>query len=1425
MIADSAGSNGLVTTASGGTLILTGANTYSGNTTVSAGTLQLGNGTTAVNPLPGGSGNTVSDNGSLVFDIGNYSGNPIAVGNAISGSGSLTQNSSTGGTLSLSPSGSNSYGGGTIVASGVLQLGSAGALPSGTALTFGTTAAITSASLDLNGYSATIKSLAIVGSAAPSSFVITNSNASNNGKSTLTFAASAGASSAFAGALQDGSAPVALAITGGTLNLSGNFNNYSGGTTVATGGTLRVSNSNLLDSATGSGPVSIASGAILSGPGSIGGAVSVAAGGHVAPSGVAGTTTQLNLAGGLTLADGTAPGNGAVLDVNLVSPGQGDVVYVNGNLSLGLYGLVNINQGSTTTQLPTGNYPLIDFTQSLSDDTSSTWSVGTNGGDTGHNYSFVIAPGAGINGSNAFELDVSSSVVSTTNTWTSKSNGTSANWNSNLNWASSPYPNAAGLTVYFGSGSQQNIAFGNNQFTVGALVFNNTTAQYNVGSDGAGSLKLDNNGTGPSVTVQSGAAAASISTNLVLADSSMSTQFNIAGGASLYVYGPITEATNLGQPITLSGGGTLELDGNNLYTGGTTVSGGTLNVAAAQDINGATDGNLGSGPLTINAQGTANSPITSTVNLDNTVAIGSLSGTVSGSGSTATLNINNSSIVTIMQSAPGTFGGAISVAGGSTLAVQGTSSLMLNGATTLNSSSALAVNSGTLTVNGSMTFGNSTSSVDTVSVSGGTLVLNNSAATNIAGAVNVTVAQGATLQLAGSVSALSDANTGNLATITNHGSLASSGKLYVTGPSQSVGVITGTGTTDPSSGATTYDGDTVVGDGTNAANLTATQILQNSLTIGAGSTVTIAPSDPAGGGNAVAAASGAVATNSAAAPPSNGDATRQSDPFTAIQAAIASGAISNSTGQVLENRLAAIERLAATDPDLDASLLESRVLAVLPSSSSAAADSSPSIDGASSLLALDSSALGSGSGSAAAGSAAFASERELCGQPCRGSRAIHVGAGRAGGHRLAARRASSEGLRQLSAAGAEVARAVAACERLPGLNCILLCRRWKRRSSMSRPSGRSGNMSRNGTASAASRFATRRICSSNRKPASRWRYFPDLVESLLALHAKRFVLDGEIVIPIAGRLSFDDLLMRIHPADSRVREIGGRASGAVGRVRFAARRARQVARGPGARRAARTARKICRKISRRHDRHPPFAGQPRPVGRQRMVRCGRRQSRRHRRQAPRSPLPLRRARRNAKSETPPHGRLRGGRISLCNGRTRCRLTIAWPVRREGTAQSRRFHIQLLGGRAEENHADRRAAARAVGVHRPCSGRPEPLEHAQERRVGTAQAAACGGSAIRPFHRRPISPRHAPAAPGARQIAGAMHARSSRSPQRLNAQAVRNTSPTRKRGKAAAERPPSLTLRASVACSLACATLPFERPRGAVHATIERRRLT
>lgn len=51
------------------------------------------------------------------------------------------------------------------------------------------------------------------------------------------------------------------------------------------------------------------------------------------------------------------------------------------------------------------------------------------------------------------------------------------------------------------------------------------------------------------------------------------------------------------------------------------------------------------------------------------------------------------------------------------------------------------------------------------------------------------------------------------------------------------------------------------------------------------------------------------------------------------------------------------------------------------------------------------------------------------------------------------------------------------------------------------------------------------------------RYFPELIAGALAIRAKSFSLDGEIVVPKDGLFSFDDLLQRIHPAASRVKKL------------------------------------------------------------------------------------------------------------------------------------------------------------------------------------------------------------------------------------------------------------------------------------------------
>src|SRR4051812_3199958 len=59
--------------------------------------------------------------------------------------------------------------------------------------------------------------------------------------------------------------------------------------------------------------------------------------------------------------------------------------------------------------------------------------------------------------------------------------------------------------------------------------------------------------------------------------------------------------------------------------------------------------------------------------------------------------------------------------------------------------------------------------------------------------------------------------------------------------------------------------------------------------------------------------------------------------------------------------------------------------------------------------------------------------------------------------------------------------------------------------------------------------------SRNERPLTR--YFPDVVEAVRESFPDRCVVDGEIVIAQGGRLDFESLQLRLHPAESRVRKL------------------------------------------------------------------------------------------------------------------------------------------------------------------------------------------------------------------------------------------------------------------------------------------------
>ena len=140
-----------------GTLVLTASEGYSGGTTITGGTLQIGNGVAS-----GSLAGNLLNNGQLAFDRTGTS----SFGGSITGSGSLA----TIGVGLLSLAASNGYSGGTTVSAGTLQLAAAGAYPAATPLNVAA-----GATFNLNGYACTVSGIGGSGSVALGSTTLTMS--------------------------------------------------------------------------------------------------------------------------------------------------------------------------------------------------------------------------------------------------------------------------------------------------------------------------------------------------------------------------------------------------------------------------------------------------------------------------------------------------------------------------------------------------------------------------------------------------------------------------------------------------------------------------------------------------------------------------------------------------------------------------------------------------------------------------------------------------------------------------------------------------------------------------------------------------------------------------------------------------------------------------------------------------------------------------------------------------------------------------------------------------------------------------------------------------------------------------------------------------------------------------------------------------
>ncbi|WP_245535120.1 beta strand repeat-containing protein [Leadbettera azotonutricia] len=201
------GAGGSLTKLGAQTLTLTNANTYTGLTTISAGTLQIGNGGTTGSIVTGGS---VVNNGTLIFNRSD----DISHNGVISESGALTQE----GTGKLTLTGVNTYTGATTVSSGSLSLTGSGSIADSSGLNL----VASSSTFDISGITdkTSLKSL--------------------EGEGTVTMGEKSldVVSGDFSGAITGSGTLTKISDStelGGILILNGSDNTYSGGT-VITGG-------------------------------------------------------------------------------------------------------------------------------------------------------------------------------------------------------------------------------------------------------------------------------------------------------------------------------------------------------------------------------------------------------------------------------------------------------------------------------------------------------------------------------------------------------------------------------------------------------------------------------------------------------------------------------------------------------------------------------------------------------------------------------------------------------------------------------------------------------------------------------------------------------------------------------------------------------------------------------------------------------------------------------------------------------------------------------------------------------------------------------------------------------------------------------------------------------------------------------------
>jgi autotransporter-associated beta strand protein len=520
-------SNQPIVKSGSGTLVLSGVNTYAGPTTVTGGALSiaadnnLGAGTLAL-----GDGTTLDLTSSFTLahkvTIAGTATFDVADGKTVADSGGITGTTAVldktdTGTLKLS--GTNNNFAALNINGGTLLMGSSLALQTKTAVSVAS-----GATLDLGGFDANIGTLAGAGTVTDS------------GSKAGTLTINTASPTTFSGVIQDGAHAVSLGIKNGNLTLSG-ANTYSGFTNIGQGSLI----GGATDAFSANSDVTLSS--------------------H----------TTLDL-GGFDQTIGLLIGNGS--SATVTNSGAGYATLTTGGSGNSTFsGLIEDDGAHATglTKIGTGTLTLsgTDTYSGLTTISGGTLQTSSKTALSAAS-SLTVATGATLDlhgsSNNVGSLAGSGTVTNTggvTATLTAGGNGASTNFGGTIKDGS----HATALTK---TGSGTLTLSGVNTYTGGTTV-----------TDGSLSISADANlGTGGTLALGNGTtldltAGFTLAHNITIAGDPT---FDVAAGQSVTISAAIVDGAQAGE-VEKTDDGTLVLFGLNTYSGGTTIEGGTLELA------------------------------------------------------------------------------------------------------------------------------------------------------------------------------------------------------------------------------------------------------------------------------------------------------------------------------------------------------------------------------------------------------------------------------------------------------------------------------------------------------------------------------------------------------------------------------------------------------------------------------------------------------------------------------------------------------------------------------------------------------------------------------------------------------------------------------------------------------------------------------